>query len=142
MKIKHGSSGGRRRYRGRGLFVVVSIWTATARGATRRIFPGYKKVKLIGMTEQKKRGGARPGAGRKKGSVDKRFMQQPEQRVLYEGVETPLQYLLAVMRDPFADFRRRDKAAKAAAPYCHTKITSDAKGNKQAGEAAAQTAGS
>ena len=49
--------------------------------------------------------------------------------------------MLAVMRDPLADLRRRDRMAKAAAPYCHTKITSDAKGNKQAAEAAAQTAG-
>ena len=90
-------------------------------GPRAEIFPGSKKVKSIEMTEQKKRGGARPGAGRKKGSVDKRFMQQPEQRETYAGADTPLKYLLAVMRDPLADFRRRDKAAKAAAPYCHEK---------------------
>jgi hypothetical protein len=77
-------------------------------------------------TEQKKRGGARPGAGRKRGSVDRRFMEQPEQRVLYEGVETPLQYLLTVMCDPLADFRRRDRAAKAALKYCHEKPASKA----------------
>ena len=102
--------------------MVASSAPYTERAAIRRIFPGYKKVKSIGMTEQKsKRGGARPGAGRKKGSVDRRFMQQPEQRVLYEGVETPLQYLLTVMRDPAADFRRRDRAAKAALKFCHAK---------------------
>src|SRR5215468_9386713 len=96
------------------------------------------------MTEQKlKRGGARPGAGRPRGAVDKRFMQQPEQGATYEGVQTPLEYMLAVMRDPLADFRRRDDMAKAAAPFVHAKITSDAKsvGKKEAAEAAAQTAG-
>jgi len=83
------------------------------------------------MTEHKsKRGGARPGAGRKKGSVDKRFMQQHEQRETYAGADTPLKYLLAVMRDPLADFRRRDKAAKAAAPYCHEKQAAASKAAK------------
>jgi len=96
------------------------------------------------MSEQKsKRGGAHPGAGRPKGAVDKRFMQQPEQGATYEGVQTPLEYMLAVMRDPLADFRRRDDMAKAAAPYCHEKKTSDAKpaGKKEQAEAAAQSAG-
>jgi hypothetical protein len=73
------------------------------------------------MTEQKKRGGARPGAGRKKGSVDRRFMQQPEQDERYSKATTPIAYLLAVMNDPLADFRRRDRAAKAALKYCHAK---------------------
>ena len=79
------------------------------------------------MTEQKKRGGARPGAGRKKGSVDKRFMEQPEQRERYAKATSPLAYLLCVMNDPAADFRRRDRAARAAAPFVHAKITPDAK---------------
>jgi hypothetical protein len=74
------------------------------------------------ITEKKsKRGGARPGAGRPKGSIEKRFLQQPEQRVRYEGADTPLKFLLVVMNDPAADFRRRDRAAKAALKYCHAK---------------------
>jgi hypothetical protein len=94
-------------------------------------------------SKQSKRGGARPGAGRPKGAVDKRFMQQPEQRTTYKGVQTPLEYMLAVMRDPLADFRRRDDMARAAAPFVHAKVTSDTKpaGKKEAAEAAAQTAG-
>ena len=86
-------------------------------------------------------GGRREGAGRPLGSKNKPKFELPEQRQHYAHVETPLDFMLAVMRDPLADLRRRDRMAKAAAPYCHTKITSDAKGNKQAAEAAAQTAG-
>jgi hypothetical protein len=78
------------------------------------------------MTEQKKRGGARPGAGRKKGSVDRRFMQQPAQDERYRNATTPIAYLLAVMNDPLADFRRRDWAAKAALKYCHEKPAASA----------------
>jgi hypothetical protein len=102
-----------------------------------------KSIETLKMTKQKsKRGGARPGAGRRKGALDKRFMQQPEQAATYEGVQAPLDYMLAVMRDPRADFRRRDEMARAAAPFVHAKITSDAKpGKKEAAEAAAQTAG-
>ncbi len=35
---------------------------------------------------------------------------------------TPLEYMLAVMRDPEADKERRDRMANAAAPYIHAKI--------------------
>ena len=69
------------------------------------------------------RGGARPGAGR---PPDKPQFETPEQRERYASAKTPLDYLLAVMRDPLADTRRRDKAAKAAAPFCHTKAASKA----------------
>jgi hypothetical protein len=95
----------------------------------------------------KTHGGKRAGAGRKKAETEAlmfaaRF-EKPEQQKTYEGVQTPLEYMLAVMRDPLADFRRRDDMAKAAAPYCHEKKTSDAKpaGKKEQAEAAAQTAG-
>ena len=37
------------------------------------------------------RGGKREGAGRKKGSRDKRSLEQPEQRQRYEPVQTPLE---------------------------------------------------
>src|SRR6516165_9746521 len=128
---------------GGGLNAGRVLGCATAPVFTRRIFcPGKKGNQS--MSEQKsKRGGAHPGAGRPKGAVDKRFMQQPEQGATYEGVQTPLEYMLAVMRDPLADFRRRDDMAKAAAPYCHEKKTSDAKpaGKKEQAEAAAQSAG-
>jgi hypothetical protein len=64
------------------------------------------------------RGGARPGAGRPK---SKPVFESPEQRERYNAANTPLAYLLEVMKDPLADVRRRDRAAKAAAPYCHAK---------------------
>ena len=73
------------------------------------------------LKEKTGHGGKRAGAGRPTGAKNKLWFELPEQRVLYEGVETPLAYLLQVMRDPRADWRRRDKAARAAAPYCHSK---------------------
>jgi hypothetical protein len=39
-----------------------------------------------------------------------------------EGGISPLQYMLAVVRDPKADTKRRDTMALAAAPYCHPKV--------------------
>lgn len=62
------------------------------------------------------RGGARPGAGRKPKSS------QPLKA--YIGPEgLPLDYMLAVLRDPEADPRRRDKMAEAAAPYVHRRLS-------------------
>ena len=55
-----------------------------------------------------KRGGARPGSGRKPKIV-------PPKRYIGDG-GLPLDYMLAVMRDPEVDPRRRDKMAEAAAP--------------------------
>ena len=58
--------------------------------------------------------------GRPKGARNKRT------RTLIEaaqaGGELPLDYMLAVMRDPKAAARRRDEMAKAAAPYLHSKL--------------------
>lgn len=36
--------------------------------------------------------------------------------------ETPLEYMLRVMRDPKAEHPRRDEMSKAAAPYVHPKL--------------------
>lgn len=36
--------------------------------------------------------------------------------------ETPLDYMLRVLRDPDADPERRDRMASAAAPYIHPKL--------------------
>lgn len=68
------------------------------------------------------RGGARKGAGRKVGSVTKRTREIAE-RAVTEGL-TPLDYMLAVMRDEAADSARRDDMAKAAAPYIHPRLAS------------------
>jgi hypothetical protein len=60
--------------------------------------------------------------GRPKGSRNKRT------RALLEaaeaGGETPLEYMLRVMRDRSADAKRRDAMAMAAAPYLHPKLSS------------------
>lgn len=38
--------------------------------------------------------------------------------------ETPLDYMIRIMRDPSVDHRRRDQAAAGAAPYIHPKLAS------------------
>lgn len=67
-------------------------------------------------------GGARPGAGRKKGTPNKKTKE------LIAAVEatgiTPLDYMLAVMRDEAKDLPTRMDAAKSAAPYVHAKLAS------------------
>jgi hypothetical protein len=83
---------------------------ATARGTIGRIF-GLPAVFFRGIT----------GAGRPLGSKNRPKFELPEQRETYAGADTPLKFLLAVMRDPLADWRRRDRAAKAAAPFIHAK---------------------
>ena len=64
-------------------------------------------------------GGARPGAGRKKGGSNK-LTQEAFERAK-EGGELPLDYLLRVMRDENVDEAKRIDCAKAAAPYVHPK---------------------
>jgi hypothetical protein len=66
------------------------------------------------------RGGKRPGAGRKRGSKTKKTQKLLEE--VRSGGETPLDYMLRVMRDQKADNSRRDDMAKAAAPYTHSRL--------------------
>jgi hypothetical protein len=66
--------------------------------------------------------GSRPGerrGGRKKGTRNKRTLAQI---ALAEGIQTPLDYMLEVMRDETADIDRRLEMAIAAAPYMHAKL--------------------
>lgn len=61
------------------------------------------------LPKSKTRGGARPGAGRKR---------QPTQVAPASPAEqTPVEYALAVMRDPEADVQRRDVMARALLTY-------------------------
>jgi hypothetical protein len=53
----------------------------------------------------------------------------------------PLDYMLAVIRDPGAGVARRDRMAIAAAPYCHPRVAYVVKGKKDAQAEAAATAG-
>ena len=68
------------------------------------------------------KGGARPGAGRKKGSPNRKS-RELQAKVEAEGV-TPLAYLLSVMRSEANEQAVRIDAAKAAAPFVHAKLSS------------------
>lgn len=68
------------------------------------------------------RGGPRPGAGRKAGTPNK--ASQARQAQVAATGETPLDYMLSVMRDEYASKERRDEMAKAAAPYVHPRLVS------------------
>jgi hypothetical protein len=64
------------------------------------------------------RGGQREGAGRPKGAKT----QITEEAIKKAGEgETPLEYMLRVMRDRQQPDDRRDKMAIGAAPYMHAK---------------------
>lgn len=81
---------------------------------------------------ESKRGGARLGAGRKKGAATKKTREIAD-RASEDGI-TPLEYMLRVMRtEPSPDLDVKDllqaitlrfEAAKAAAPYIHPRLTS------------------
>lgn len=68
------------------------------------------------------RGGARKGAGRKKGVLTKRT-QEITAAALKDGV-TPLEYLLGVLRSDESTAKDRFAAAVAAAPFVHPKLSS------------------
>jgi hypothetical protein len=68
------------------------------------------------------RGGARQGAGRKKGALTKKT-QEITAAALKDGV-TPLDYLLGILRNPMKEEKDRFAAAVAAAPYVHPKLAS------------------
>jgi hypothetical protein len=79
------------------------------------------------------KGGARPGAGRKKGAPNKKTA--AVQKAVEESGVTPLDFMLNIMRgtecpegaDPaeqIAFHAMRFEAAKAAAPYVHAKLSS------------------
>ena len=65
-------------------------------------------------------GGARPGAGRKKGQVTK-FNELARKEALAKGT-SPLDFMLAVLRDENESRAVRLDAAKAAAPYLHARL--------------------
>jgi hypothetical protein len=65
-------------------------------------------------------GGARPGAGRKKGQVTK-FNELARKEALAQGI-SPLDFMLAVLRDENESRAVRLDAAKAAAPYLHARL--------------------
>lgn len=62
------------------------------------------------------------GSGRKAGQKNHKTKERLA-AIAAAGV-TPLEYMLAVMRDKSADWERRDWAAAAAANYVHPKLSS------------------
>jgi hypothetical protein len=58
--------------------------------------------------------------GRQKGSPNKRTADL--QAAVEASGETPVDYMLRVMRDKTVDHDRRDDMAKAVAPYIHAKL--------------------
>jgi len=69
------------------------------------------------------RGGKRENAGRRPTRVTS-ATREAQLRYLEDGLETPLDYMMRVMRDKRALGERRDDMAKAAAPYLHHKLSS------------------
>ena len=68
----------------------------------------------------------RKTGGRQKGTRN-RATEEARAAAAATGI-LPLDYMLAVMRDPNADHKRRDAMAMAAAPYLHSRLTAvDAK---------------
>lgn len=67
------------------------------------------------------RGGRREGAGRKPGSVSK-LDAEARRKAMERGI-MPLDFLLEIMRDGSQEARSRLDAAKAAAPYCHARLS-------------------
>lgn len=65
-------------------------------------------------------GGARVGAGRKRG-VPAKKTQELQRRVAAEGI-TPLEYMLQVLRSSKSNNLEKMDAAKAAAPYIHARL--------------------
>lgn len=67
------------------------------------------------------RGGARPGAGRKPGAVNKATAHAREMAQA-KGI-TPLEFMLDIMNDAAQELPLRADMAKAAAPYVHAKLS-------------------
>jgi hypothetical protein len=71
-----------------------------------------------------KTGGRQKGSRNRVPSATQRTREIVQEAVVaaVELNQTPLEYMLAVFRDPTVDERRRDEMAKAAAPYVHAKL--------------------
>ena len=74
------------------------------------------------MAKGKKTGGRKPGT-RNKATLAKAMESTELIKAAEAAGETPLEYMLRVMRDPTVEHSRRDEMARAAAPYVHAKIS-------------------
>jgi len=84
------------------------------------------------------RGGFRAGAGRPRSKAVSGAKKASSRPVKSSPDMTPLDYMLAVMRDERADEARRDKMAQAAAPFVHGKASGAKMGKKEQREEAAK----
>jgi hypothetical protein len=66
-------------------------------------------------------------------------MRQRVRKKPMEGATAPLDYLLGIMRDKDQDARSRLDAAKAAAPYCHARLSSTELSGPSGGPVSVQT---
>jgi hypothetical protein len=66
-------------------------------------------------------GGARPGAGRPPGARNKKAVALIDQADR-DGLLTPIEFMLGVMRDPQQPMRDRMAAANAVMPFMHPKL--------------------
>src|SRR6266436_2251623 len=93
-------------------------------------------------TRAMSKGGRRNGAGRPKGAIGLSTRAVIEAAEF--GGETPIAYMLRVMRDKEAPDSRRDRMARAAANFMHSKlasIPSDDEAGDTEPAAAAETGG-
>jgi len=67
------------------------------------------------------KGGRRAGAGRPKGAIS--LSTRAIIEAAQSGGETPIAYMLRVMRDENVPDARRDRMARAAAAYLHSKLS-------------------
>ena len=88
--------------------------------------PEHEKIQDVGL-----HGGARKGAGRKKGAATKKTREIAD-KLTESGEGTPLEYMLEVMRseatheDARVQIARealKFEAAKSAAPYIHPRLS-------------------
>ena len=82
-------------------------------------------------------GGKREGAGRKPGAVSK--LDREARARAQESGTMPLDYLLSIMRDEDQDPAARRDAAKAAAPYCHARLSATELSGPSGGPVSVQT---
>jgi hypothetical protein len=71
------------------------------------------------------RGGARKGAGRKKGSANRKTREFVDTAAA-NGSTLPLAHMLSILNDPKASQARKDWAAGCAASYCHPRLSATA----------------
>jgi hypothetical protein len=67
------------------------------------------------------RGGRRAGAGRPKGAIS--LSTRAIIEAAKSGGEVPIDYMLRIMRDENAPDARRNRMARAAAAYLHSKLS-------------------